>query len=125
MAPEALEVVRTGAAWLEPSRIIVPMTAGRVIGTVTLAVDGREFDTQDVLVAEDFGLRAGAAVENARLYRAATRIARTLQTSLLPPGLPDVPGAQLGGGVSPRRAGTGGRWGFLRRLLTGEVSGSS
>ena len=27
LAPEALEVVRTGAAWLEPSRMIVPMTA--------------------------------------------------------------------------------------------------
>jgi len=132
MGPEALEVVRTGAAWLEPSRIIVPMTAGRVIGTVALAVDGREFDTQDVLVAEDFGLRAGAAVENARLYRAATRIARTLQTSLLPPGLPDVPGAQLAAAFHPAGQGlevggdfydvfsTGeGQW----YLMIGDVSG--
>ena len=117
LGPEALEVVRTGAAWLEPSRMIVPMTAGRVIGTVTLEVDGREFDTQDVLVAEDFGLRAGAAVENARLYRAASRIARTLQTSLLPPVLPDVPGAAAGGGVPSRRAGARGRRRLLRRLL--------
>ena len=77
--------MRTGAAWLEPARMIVPMTAGRVIGTVTLAVTDRVYDAADVLVAEDFGLRAGAAVENARLYRAASQIARTLQTSLLPP----------------------------------------
>ena len=54
-----------------------------------------------MLVAEDFGLRAGAAVENARLYRAASRIARTLQTSLLPPVLPDVPGAELAAAFHP------------------------
>jgi serine phosphatase RsbU (regulator of sigma subunit)/PAS domain-containing protein len=101
LGPEALEVVRTGAAWLEPSRMLVPMTAGRVIGAVELAVEGRAFDSQDVLVAEDFGLRAGAAVENARLYRAASQIARTLQTSLLPPVLPDVPHASLAAAFHP------------------------
>ena len=58
---------------------------------------------QDVLVAEDFGLRAGAAVENARLYRAASRIARTLQTSLLPPHAAGRPGRDARGGVPPRR----------------------
>ena len=120
LGPEALEVVKTGAAWLEPSRIIVPMTAGRVIGTVTLEVDGREFDTQDVLVAEDFGLRAGAAVENARLYRAASRIARTLQTSLLPPGLPDVPGAQLAAAFHPAGQGLEVGGDFYDVFSTGE-----
>ena len=93
--------MRTGAAWLEPARVIVPMTAGRVIGTLTLTLNGREFDSADVLVAEDFGLRAGAAVENARLYRAASLIARTLQTSLLPPVLPDVPGAAVAAAFHP------------------------
>ena len=43
-------------------------------------------------MAEDFGLRAGAAVENARLYRAASQIARALQTSLLPPHAAGHPG---------------------------------
>jgi PAS domain-containing protein len=132
LGPEALEGVRTGAAWLEPARMIVPMTAGRVIGTVTLEVDGRTFDGQDVLVAEDFGLRAGAAVENARLYRAASRIARTLQTSLLPPVLPNVPGAELAAAFHPAGQGlevggdfydvfsTGdGQW----YLVIGDVSG--
>jgi hypothetical protein len=98
---EALEVMRTGAAWLEPARIVVPMTSGRVIGTLTLTRVDRGFDSADVLVAEDFGLRAGAAVENARLYRAATAIARTLQTSLLPPSLPEVPGATLAAAFHP------------------------
>ena len=47
----------------------------------------------DLRLAEDLALRAGTAVENARLYRARTKIAQTLQASLLPPLLPDVPGA--------------------------------
>jgi serine phosphatase RsbU (regulator of sigma subunit)/PAS domain-containing protein len=127
---EVAEVMRTGAAWLEPTRVIVPMTSGRVIGTLTLS--GRAFDSADVLVAEDFGLRAGAAVENARLYRAASLIARTLQTSLLPPVLPDVPGAAVAAAFHPAGQGlevggdfydvftTGdGRW----YLVMGDVSG--
>ena len=86
--------------------MIVPMTAaGRVIGAITLEAVGRVYDTQDVLVAEDFGLRAGAAVENARLYRAASEIARALQTSLLPPHLPDIPGASLAAAYHPARQG--------------------
>jgi serine phosphatase RsbU (regulator of sigma subunit)/PAS domain-containing protein len=101
LSHEVSEVMRTGAAWLESSRVIVPMTSGRVIGTLTLTLHEREFDFADVLVAEDFGLRAGAAVENARLYRAASLIARTLQTSLLPPVLPDVPGAALAAAFHP------------------------
>jgi serine phosphatase RsbU (regulator of sigma subunit)/PAS domain-containing protein len=119
-SPEAEEVMRTGAAWLEPSRMIVPMTAGRVIGTVTLAVADREYDTADVLVAEDFGLRAGAAIENARLYRAASQIARTLQTSLLPPHLPDVPGAELAAAFHPAGQGLEVGGDFYDVFTTGE-----
>jgi PAS domain-containing protein len=130
--PEILDVLRTGASWQEPGRLIVPMTSGRVIGTLTLEIGGRVFDAQDVLVAEDFALRAGAAVENARLYRAASQLARTLQTSLLPPHLPNVPGATLAAAFHPATYGlevggdfydvftTGqGQW----YLVVGDVSG--
>jgi serine phosphatase RsbU (regulator of sigma subunit) len=44
-------------------------------------------------------------VENARLYEAASAIAQTLQSSLLPPGLPDLPGAELA--AAYRAAGDG------------------
>ena len=99
---EALEVLRTGVASLGPTRLVVPMMAsGRVLGALTFESHARTFDTQDVLVAEDFALRAGAAVENARLYRAASEIARALQTSLLPPVLPDIPGAKLAAAYHP------------------------
>jgi hypothetical protein len=104
--PEALAVLRTGAARLEPHRMIVPMTAaGRVIGTLTLESSQRRYDPQDGLLAEDFGLRAGAAIDNARLYLAASRIAQALQTSLLPPRLPDVPGAELAAAYHPASQG--------------------
>jgi serine phosphatase RsbU (regulator of sigma subunit) len=117
---EVLEVIQTGVAWIEPGRMIVPMTAGRVIGTLTLSVTGRAYDAQDVLVAADFGLRAGAAVENARLYRAASELARTLQTSLLPPHLPNVPGATLAAAFHPATQGLEVGGDFYDVFSTGE-----
>jgi PAS domain-containing protein len=103
---ESLEVMRSGAARLEAHRMVVPMTAaGRVLGTITLSAPSRLYDTFDALVAEDFALRAGAAVANARLYRAASEIAGALQTSLLPPHLPEIPGVQLAAAYHPGRQG--------------------
>ena len=117
---EVLAVVRTGASWVERRRMIVPMTAARVIGTLTLSVEGRAYDAQDVLVAEDFALRSGAAVENARLYRAASRIARTLQTSLLPPHLPEIPGTDLAAAFHPATQGLEVGGDFYDVFTTGE-----
>jgi len=95
-SPEVVEVLRTGVARLEPRRMIVPVgAAGRVLGAITLIADGQVYDQQAVLTAEDFGLRVGSALENARLYAAASQIARALQSALLPPSLPDIPGAAL------------------------------
>ena len=104
--PDELAVMRSGEVMLEAHRMIVPMTAaGRVIGTITLKAVERVYDAADVLVAEDFGLRAGATIENARLYRAASEIATALQTSLLPPHLPEIPGALLAAAYHPARLG--------------------
>lgn len=99
---ESVEVMRSGRPRLEPHRMIVPMTAaGRVQGTIVLSAPSRLYDAADVPVAEDFALRAGAAVENARLYKAASQIARALQTSLLPPVLPEIPGARVAAAYHP------------------------
>ena len=104
--PDELAVMRSGEVVLEAHRMIVPMTAaGRVIGTITLTTFERVYDDADALVAEDFGLRAGAAIENARLYHAASEIAAALQTSLLPPHLPEIPGALLAAAYHPARMG--------------------
>ena len=95
-----------GRGVLEPHRMIVPMTAaGRVIGTITLTAFERVYDDADVLVAEDFGLRAGAAIENARLYRAASRDrggAADLAVAAAPAG---DPGRVAGRRLSPGAAG--------------------
>lgn len=70
---------------------------GPPLGVLSLvqADSHRIFSQADLELAEELGRRAGVALENARLYRERSRIAATLQTSLLPPQLPDVPGYEL------------------------------
>ncbi|MEA2268876.1 MAG: hypothetical protein QOC64_1486 [Solirubrobacteraceae bacterium] len=78
--------------------MMVPMVGPRgVVGAITFvsAESGRTFTAADVKLAEEIGRRAGVAVENARLYTERSHIAHTLQASLLPDELPDVPGLGL------------------------------
>lgn len=75
--------------------MVVPlMVGGTAIGTLTLvsAESRRVFTDADVQVAEELARRAGAAVENARLYTERSTIAATLQAGLLPQPLPEMPG---------------------------------
>jgi PAS domain S-box-containing protein len=56
------------------SQIVVPLRArGRVLGalSLTMAESGRHYDEPDLDLARDLGLRAGLAVDNARLYEEA------------------------------------------------------
>ena len=80
------------------SALIVPMTArSRTIGALTMvsAESGRTFDQSDVEFAEQIAERAALAVENARLYTERSEVARTLQRSLLPEALPEIPGWEI------------------------------
>ena len=62
----------TPRLWVEPSALAVPiLVRDGSAGTITLL--GRAFSEPDIAVAEDLGLRIGAAVENARLYRTRVR----------------------------------------------------
>ncbi len=63
--------------------------------SLVMADSGRTFDADDLTVAQELGRRAAMSVENARLYTERSRVAATLQHSLLPPDLPDVPGFAL------------------------------
>jgi PAS domain S-box-containing protein len=96
LASEQLELLRDLQM---RSVIIVPLAVAHrpPIGAMTLvmAESGRRFDADDLALAEELGRRAATAVENARLYTERSRIASTLQQSLLPPELPDVPGFRL------------------------------
>ncbi|HKG64822.1 MAG TPA: SpoIIE family protein phosphatase [Solirubrobacteraceae bacterium] len=80
------------------SAMAVPMILrGSAVGAITFvsAETGHAFDDWDLELAESLASRAATAIENARLYQARSAIARTLQASLLPPALPDVPGFEL------------------------------
>jgi PAS domain S-box-containing protein len=86
------------------SALIVPMTSrGRTLGALTLATDqsGRRFDEQDLALAEELGRRCATAVDNARLFTERAYIARTLQQSLLPAELPDIPGIEAAARFRP------------------------
>jgi PAS domain S-box-containing protein len=90
--PEELEAVR---ALGMRSAMVVPMRLGsQTLGAITFvsADSGRTFDDDDFAFAQDLALRAASAVQNARLYEEQARVAHTLQASLLPEQLPDLPG---------------------------------
>ena len=77
------------------SAMAVPMRIGsETLGAISLvsAESGRRFDADDLAFAEDLALRAATAIQNARLYAAQERVAHTLQASLLPERLPELPG---------------------------------
>ena len=94
------------------SALVVPMKwRERTIGALTLvsAESGRAFDDDDKGFAEQLAERAAVAVENARLYTERSAVARTLQRSLLPEALPQIPGWEVA--VLYRPAGQGNRVG--------------
>jgi serine phosphatase RsbU (regulator of sigma subunit) len=86
------------------SAIIVPMiTRGRTLGAISFVtgLSGRRFDQQDVELAQELARRCATAVDNARLYRDRSYIARTLQESLLPVELPEIPGVETAARFRP------------------------
>jgi PAS domain S-box-containing protein len=105
------------------SQIVVPLRArGRVLGalSLTMAESGRRYSEADLNLARDLGLRAGLAVDNARLYEEAQAaadaeqrraqqleaLARTLQESLLPRALPEIEGLEAEARYLPGGKGT-------------------
>ncbi len=95
VSDEQLDVLRA----LEiRSAIIVPMgVAGRIIGVMSFftSVSRRRLTDEDVALAEQLARRAAVATENARLHTTLTDVSETLQHSLLPTPLPDVPGWEI------------------------------
>lgn len=91
------------------SAVVVPMRLGtRTLGAMSLvsAESGRVLDRADLDLAEQIAARAAVAIENARLYTQRSRIAHTLQASLLPQKLPEIPGYELASAYIPAVAGT-------------------
>jgi PAS domain S-box-containing protein len=66
-------------------------------GAITLVSSGRRrrLSLADLALMEEIGRRAGVAIAHARVHEARSHIAATLQRSLLPPRLPEVPGLTI------------------------------
>ncbi|MBB1246890.1 SpoIIE family protein phosphatase, partial [Streptomyces durbertensis] len=77
--------------------VVLPLVArNRVIGMLILGKPLEERFRQEILeLAEDLSRRAALALDNARLYSERTAISQSLQRSLLPPELPEVPGVEV------------------------------
>jgi serine phosphatase RsbU (regulator of sigma subunit) len=86
------------------SAMIVPMVArGRSVGAVSFVSgpSGRRFDEHDLELAEELARRCATAIDNARLFNERAYIARTLQESLLPSELPEIPGIEAAARFRP------------------------
>lgn len=77
------------------SAVVAPIASrGRSLGAMTVVRfgGGRRYDPDDVALLEELGRRIGAWLDTAQLYAERSYIARTLQESLLPAQLPEIPG---------------------------------
>jgi serine phosphatase RsbU (regulator of sigma subunit) len=81
------------------SYVGIPLVArSRMVGCLSLAQVGagvRRYGPDDLALAQDLGQRVALALDRSRLFEAQRHIAMTLQASLLPPGLPEVPGVEI------------------------------
>ncbi|HUR18847.1 MAG TPA: SpoIIE family protein phosphatase [Acidimicrobiales bacterium] len=86
---------------------------GRTLGLIQVAdkIEG-DFTADDEVVLVQLAQLAAVAIENAERYEHEHRIAETLQRSLLPDDMPDVPALQLAACYRPGSVGTqvGGDW---------------
>ena len=118
----------------EPARLTARLTGrGRELGMLeVLDSHTREFTERDDTVLTQLAQLASVAISNAQLYERERTIAQTLQRSLRPGGLPDVPGlsaavrfrpagesVELGGDFYDLFRAGGGAW----AALIGDVQG--
>lgn len=74
----------------------IPFGMGRPLGCLVVGfAEARTLGEQDESFFSELAGRCGAALERARLYEERAVIAQTLQSSLLPPQLPEIPGVEL------------------------------
>jgi len=75
------------------SYISVPLSGdGEILGSVSLVSTTRSYGADDAAFAEALAKQVAAVVDNARRHDSSVRTSHTLQQSLLPQSLPDVPG---------------------------------
>jgi serine phosphatase RsbU (regulator of sigma subunit)/FixJ family two-component response regulator/anti-sigma regulatory factor (Ser/Thr protein kinase) len=103
----------------------VPLPAeDRLIGVLHVgSIEPRKFTAEDTVVLQLAGDRAARAIERAQRFQQEHETAVTLQRSLLPDRLPDLPGLELAARYLPGAAGTevGGDWYDVIPLADGRV----
>jgi PAS domain S-box-containing protein len=118
----------------DDSLIGVPLLAEGVVTGVLVAgaEPPREFSGEDLTLLRLAAERVGLAIAHARVYEREHRIAETLQRSLLPDRLPDLPGLEVAARYLPAasEAEVGGDWydvipiaGGAVGLVMGDVAG--
>ncbi|MGI8713251.1 MAG: SpoIIE family protein phosphatase [Solirubrobacteraceae bacterium] len=130
---EQLEILRALAI---RSALVVPMrVSSQTMGAISFftSESRRRLTDDDVSLAEQLAHRAAVAVEHARLHTRLTEVAETLQQSLKPSELPDVPGWEIAALYRPadaeQRIEVGGDFyevfdtGSTRLALIGDVTG--
>ncbi|MEU6478628.1 SpoIIE family protein phosphatase [Streptomyces sp. NPDC047017] len=117
------------------THLVVPLRArGITMGVVTLLRwrNPVPFDEDDQLLVEELVARAAVCVDNARRFTREHQAALTLQTSLLPPALPEHSAVEVAFRYLPAdaEAGVGGDWfdviplsGARVALVVGDVVG--
>ncbi len=117
------------------SMLVVPLSArGTVLGILKLLrlPDRTPFDESDAATLKELAARAALSLDNARLHRAESRVATTLQRSMIPTRPPQIPGVQIAHRYLPgdSRAEVGGDWfdaiqlpGSRVALVVGDVMG--
>lgn len=117
------------------SMLVLPLAArGSVLGILTLQrlPDRAPFDEGDAATLRELAARAALSLDNARLHRAESKVATTLQRSMIPTRPPRIPGVQIAHRYMPgnRRAQVGGDWfdavqlpGSRVALVVGDVMG--
>ncbi|MFC9267209.1 SpoIIE family protein phosphatase [Streptomyces zhihengii] len=85
------------AAVVGGETVVLPLVArNRVIGMIVLGKPSDDHFRQEILeLAEDLSRRAALALDNSRLYSERVAISQSLQRSLLPPELPQIPGVEV------------------------------
>ena len=111
MPPRAVAVTHLGpeharrldGLWPHSTLILPLRVRGTVLGAITLVFSEstRTYTEEFVALATMFAAQAATAYENARLYGERAEVAHTLQASLLPRELPDVPGMELAAAFRP------------------------
>ncbi len=80
------------------SAIVVPLVKrGKILGAMQFVMSsaGRRYTPDDVALAHAVAGRIASSIENHRLNDEQRTIASTLQHSLLPPSLPEIPGVEI------------------------------